>query len=39
MFQPSMRRLVVIGALAAATLTAAVLPATAGASPSRRTRS
>ena len=35
MFQPSMRRLVVIGALAAATLTAAVLPATAGASPSR----
>ncbi len=35
MFQPSMRRLVVIGALVAATLTAAVLPATAGASPNR----
>ena len=35
MFQSSMRRLVVIGALAAASLTAAVLPATAGASPSR----
>src|SRR5690242_12398732 len=35
MFQPSMRRLVVVGALAAATLTAAALPATAGASPSR----
>ena len=35
MFQPAMRRLVVIGALAATTLTAAVLPASAGASPNR----
>ena len=35
MFQPSVRRVVVIGALAAASLTVAVLPATAGASPSR----
>ncbi len=35
MFQPSVRRLVVIGALAAAPLAGAVLPATAGASPSR----
>src|SRR4051794_19140052 len=35
MFQPSMRRVVVIGALVAAPLTVAVLPATAGASPNR----
>ncbi len=35
MIQPSMRRLVAIGALVAAPLTAAVLPATAGASPNR----
>jgi uncharacterized surface protein with fasciclin (FAS1) repeats len=35
MMQPSIRRLVVIGALVAAPLTAAVLPATAGASPNR----
>src|SRR3954447_27033149 len=35
MFQSSMRRVVVIGALVAAPLTVAVLPATAGASPNR----
>ena len=35
MFQPSVRRLVAIGALGAAAVTGAVLPATAGASPSR----
>jgi len=35
MFQPSIRRAVVIGALVAAPLTAALLPATAGASPNR----
>src|SRR3954469_24849730 len=35
MFQPSLRRLVVIGALAAAPLTGALLPAAAAASPNR----
>src|SRR3954470_8220507 len=34
MFQPSMRRFVVIGAVAAASVTGTILPATAGASPS-----